>query len=341
MNQVMKKIPFFVFLVISFFISNLSLSQNSKIDSLQSILLTENQDTSKIKILNNLFLLYEFSDSEKAKESLDRALELSQKNNYKKGLATTYTYLGYLAEDESDYPNALKNYYESLKISTAAMDQADIASSYNNLGNVYVQKGNYPEALKNFLNSLKIREAMGDKTNIAASYNNIGIVYYNQFNYPAALKNHMASLKIKEAIGDKKGIGYSYNNLGNVYTDQGNYTEALKNYFACLKIKEEIGDKKGIASAYNNIALVYFAQAMKEEKSELRNKKLEQSLENHLASLKIKEAIGDKAGMATSYGNIGNVYTKQGKFGLAEEYLIKGRELSLKIGYKKWLTDLI
>lgn len=314
-------------------------AQNVKSDSLENIVKITDQDTTKVNALNALFLQYEFTDYEKAKNYLNKALELSEKIGYKKGLSVTYTYFGYFAEDEGDYPNAMKNYFAALKISTAIGDKNGIASSYNNIGNVYVEKGNYPEALKNYFLSLKIREAINDKTNIAASYNNIGIVYYNQFNYPAALKNHLASLKIKEMIGDKKGIGYSYNNIGNVYSDQGNYPEALKNYFACLKIKEEIGDKKGIASAYNNIGLVYYAQALSEPNQTIRMDKLGQSLKSHLASLKIKETIGDKAGIATSYSNLGNVYTKQQKFNLAEEYLVKAKELSIKIGYKKWMSD--
>ena len=307
-------------------------AQQNNIDSLLTLLKTTKEDTTKVKILNNLFLHYEFTDDEKAGEYLNKALSISQsivpKGIAKKSLSTTYIHLGYFEEDKGNYPEALKNYLHALEIKQETGDKQGVADSYNNIGSVYYAQGNYPEALKNYFASLKIFEAIGNKKDNAASHNNIGIIYYNQGNYPEALKNHFASLKIKEAIGDKAGVSYSYNNIGNVYVAQGNYQEALNNYFASLKIKEAMGDKKGIASSYNNIGLVYYDQANYQE-----------ALKNYYASLKIKEEIGDNAGIATSYSNIGKIFIKQRKYNEAEKYLIKAKELSQKIGHKKYLRD--
>jgi tetratricopeptide (TPR) repeat protein len=118
------------------------------------------------------------------------------------------------------------------------------SNAYNNIGYIYEQEGNYPEALKDYSASLKIRKEIGDKQGISDSYNNIGIVNYQQGNYPEALKDYSASLKIRKEIGDIHGICDTYNNIGAVNADQGNYPEALKNYLASLIIAEEIGDKK-------------------------------------------------------------------------------------------------
>lgn len=353
--------------------------QDSKIDSLLKVLATVKEDTSKIDALNSLFLEYEFSDETKAQEYVNKAFALAQKIGFKRGLAETYLYLGYFAEDKGNYPEALKNYKASLKINEELKNKMEIANSFNNIGIIYKEQGNYGEALKNYFASLKIRKAINDKRGIAASYNSIGNIFYLQGNYPEALKHYFISLKIREEIADKQEIANSYNNIGTVYGDQGNYTEALKNHFACLKIKkeignrkaeaisysnigivyyslgdyaeaeknhlasmkirEEIGDKKGFAHSCNNLGTVYSVQAVIETDPGKRKLKFDQALKSLFASLKIKEEIGDKIGIAGSYSTIGDVYVNQKKYTEAKEYLLISKKLSEEIGYKKNLKE--
>lgn len=320
-----RLILFFLLCNLPFEIYNCS-AQEKKTDSLQTILKNAKEDTAKVKILHALFLEYEFTDDGKAKECLNQALTLSNKIDYKKGLATTYTFLGFLSEDKGDNKQALTHYQTSLKISEKIADKKGIAASYNNIGAVHYAKGNYPEALNYYFASLKIREEINDKIGIAASYNNIGVFYADQNNYPEALKNHLTSLKIEQEINDKNGIAASYNNIGIIYKQQGNYQEALTNYFASLKIKETIGDKTGIAASYNNIGNIYTIMGNYAD-----------ALKNQIASLKIEEEIGDKEGIALSYSNIGDLYSKQKRYKEAEEYLLKSKKLSLEIGHKECL----
>jgi tetratricopeptide (TPR) repeat protein len=319
----MKKL----FFILTLFISQFAIGQG-KVDSLLNVLKTTKQDTTKVNTYNNLFLEVEFTDEAKAKEYLTKALKLSKKIDFKKGLGATYLYLGFFADDKGNYPEALKNYFTSLKIREAIGDKNGVADSYNNIGLVYMNQGNYPEALKNYFACLKIKEAIGDKNGIATSYNNIGLVYLSQGNYPEALKNYFAGLKIYEAIGDKNGIANSYNNIGLVYYEQGNYLEALKNYFAGLKIFEAIVNKNGIGISYNNIGLVYSHQGNYPE-----------ALKNYFACLKIKEAIGDKSGIAASYLNIGSTKLKLDKTIEAKQYLENGLNLSKEIGAKEWIRN--
>src|SRR3990170_4605654 len=99
----MKKHFIPVIFSLLFFIFHLfSFSQNTQLDSLLTALKTVKEDTSKVNILNDIFLEYEYTDYKKAKEYLNKALELSQRIDYKKGLGTTYMYLGFYAEDNGD-----------------------------------------------------------------------------------------------------------------------------------------------------------------------------------------------------------------------------------------------
>lgn len=290
----------------------LSYSQSPIIDSLLLILKTTKQDTIKVNAYNNLFLEFEFTDDKKAEEYLNKAYELAQKINYKKGLATAFIHKGYYAEDKGDYSEAIKNYSASLRTTKLITggDKAAEADAYNNLGNVYFAQSDYVESIKNYSASLKLYQDVADQKGISSSFYNIANVYYSQGNYPEALKMHLSALKIREKTKDQAGLASSYSGLGRVYYSQNNYKEALKNYFAALKIEQTIGHKKGIAAAFNNIGIVYSRQG-----------NFDEALKNYFSSLKLYEEIGYKTGVAFSYNNIGNVYDSEAD--LEKDYIQK------------------
>lgn len=311
-----KKIAILILLSVFNILYSFCRAQNSIIDSLNTLLKTTKEDTTKVNALNKLFEEYEFTDAEKAKDCLENATKLAQKNDFKQGLIKCFTYSGFFAEDTANYDQALINHQKALRVSQELSNKKEIAYSYHNIGSIYMRKDNYREALKNALASLKISKEINEKRMISLSYNNIGNIYKRQGNYAEALKNFLASLKMNEEIGSRKGMAASYNNLGIIHYDLGNYPEALKNNFAALKIHEDLGNKVGIANVYCCIGNNYNKQGNSAE-----------ALKNHLASLKTNKEIGDKTNIAIDYNNIGNIYNEQGNYSEA----LKSHFASLKI----------
>jgi tetratricopeptide (TPR) repeat protein len=274
------------FYILFFFIQSFCFSQKIASDSLFAALKIAKEDTTKVKIYNNLFLEFEFTDDEKAKYYLNQAFDLAQKFNYKKGLAYTYTYFGYFAEDKSNYPEALKNYLASLKIRESLHDKPGIADSYSYIGNIYSAQENYEEALKKYSISLEIYKALGSIENTAILQNNIGTIRFHQKNYTEALKNYFAALEIQTKLGNKKGTADSYGNIGNVYFTQGNTEEALKKYFEALKITEESGNKIFRAGIYANIGI-----ALTKEKKYIEAEKYFNEAKNLSLEIGYKECL--------------------------------------------------
>jgi len=342
---------FFLFVVYFFLPAESCYGQNSYIDSLSQFVKTSKNDTAKVKTLHELFLQMEFSDSKQARSYLDQAMTITQRSGYKKGIATTYMYLGYLAEDKADYSLALKEHFKALELQEEMNDDKGIAGSYNNIGLIYSHQGNYPEALKSYFASLKIREKIGDKKGISGSYNNIGLIYYDQAieehdeklradKLQEALKNDLLSLKLRNEINDKAGLASSYNSIGSVYGALGNYKEALKNHQSALMIYEALGESRGIAYTCNNIASAYYGRAEKEQNESMRIHLLDTALKKFFVTIDMEEAIGDKAGISATYTNIGTIYVKENKYSEALKYLIKARDLAKEIGYKECLKDI-
>lgn len=278
-----------------------------------------------------------------ALKNYEAALEIKEEMNDIAGMAAAYSNIGLVYMYTGDYPEALKNHQASLKMEKERNDKAGIAGSYTNIGIVYEDIGNYPLALENHLASLKIYEEMGDKYYIAICYTNIGNILEIQGNFKDALKNHEDALEIRKQVGDQRGIADSYSSIGKCLKEMGKYQEALDNNMAALKIAMEIDNKSGIGGIYNNIGSIYDAQGdSAKNKGNVNyafNKMYPLALENFHSALKVRTEIGDKAGVAATYVNIGQTSIKLKKYNDARTYLDDGLVVAKELGNKKIIRD--
>ena len=264
---------------------------NTKIDSLKSVIETADHDTTIIKALLQWDNLIYISDPKLDLKLNQRILQLCE-TNLNRNLTDTE-----------------KKFFTD-----------KLATTYNNIGIIYHTQSDYSLALEYYFKSLKIQEKLGNKQGMASSYNNIGIIYKNQSDYPLALEYYFKSLKIQGKLGNKQGIASSYNNIGIIYKNQSDYPLALENYFKSLKIEEELGNKQGMAISYNNIGNIYENLSYQSTDDSVRLAGYPLALEYYFKSLKIQEELGDKRGIATSYTNIGNLYTSIYEQALAQSY---------------------
>ena len=95
------------------------------------------------------------------------------------------------------------------------------------------------------------------------------------------------------------------NKLSREYTNYSEYAKSIQYSNEALKIASTIeattnqaavkkAAQKGRATAYNNIGIIYNEQGS-----------FDKALENHFASLKINEELGDKKGISASLNNTG------------------------------------
>src|ERR1051326_4542485 len=275
----LRKIPMKIFIPILFLLCNFILPAQQY--KTDSLLQIANStDSNAVNALNLLSRQYMNTNSyEKGIEYSEKAKALAEKINFRKGLA----------------------------------------AALNNIGIIFMYQGNYEKAMENYSSALKIDEAMHDRQGEAKCLGNMGMIYNNQGNYEKALQAQLGSLKIKEEIGDKKGAAHSYNNIGTIYLNQNNFEKALEQHQKALKLRQEIADKLGIANSYNNIGNDYssIGNISTDKKSVEEN--YSKALENHQLSLKLMEELGDKKGIANSYGNIGLVYEKRAENLLKEK----------------------
>jgi serine phosphatase RsbU (regulator of sigma subunit)/tetratricopeptide (TPR) repeat protein len=285
-------------------------AQNSKIDSLLTLIKTDKEDINKVEHLNKLPKEYErIGEYYKGLNYCNDALALSQKLNYGKGIANSHNIIGDIYNYQGNYPKALKNYFSALEIYEKIKDENGIAYSYNNIGVVFNYQSNYSEALKKHLAALKIRIEIKDKQSVAQSYNNMGNVYLNQGNYSESLKMYKASLKTCEEIKFKVGIAHSYGNIGIIYAIQDDLPKALKSFLISIKMQREIGDNGGVANSFINLGELYIRLH--------KRKEAEAYLDSALC---LATTMGNTNTIKESYSSLTRLDSASGNFKTAYEH---------------------
>lgn len=372
MNKVFILLFFLLALsLISF--DSMSENQHSKTDSLIDQLPNVNSDTAKVNLLNKICFEMVSVDNANALEYGNLARELSEKINYKKGLAQTHYNIGSVYKDMGDYNACLKNYMISLEIREKLNDQKELAASLTNvgiaykdlnsfnksldylsralavaekihdmngmantengLGSLYWKYKNLDQALVHFLKALDIRELLAVKKDIAAALNNLGLVNKDYSNYPLTFDYYQKALSISKSINDKKNIAYTLNLIGSAYWDMKMYSESIVYYLESLKIREEIGNQRDIASSYNNIGNVY------------KNiNSYSKALDYYKKALNLRKELADENYTAYTLNDIGSIYWKLKDYKTALKYyqeaLVLRRNLSDKLGIANSLKNI-
>lgn len=328
----MRSILIFLFLLPLMATAQLSIEQESHIDSLKQLIASNPHDSIVIKAWIDWDDIIYISDPQldlTLNERIDSLCSVNLKKNltqpvkrfFLKSQAFAQTSLGLINQNNGEYDQAIKNHLKSLAIKKQLGDRKSYSGSYNNLGNIYKYKGDYVKAIDYYSKSLKIREEFEDDNGIATSLNNIGVLYKDQKDYDKAILTFQKSLKLYQKMKDKYGEAAALNNLGNTYQDFQENEKALSYYEKSLKIREEIGDQNGVATSLYNMGNIH-----------LNKKDLSSAIDFYKRSLVIREAIDDKRGVAISLLSLADIYREQGKTEEAYEFSIKAFNLANTTG---------
>ena len=249
--------------------------------------------------------------------STEEIISLSEKLNFKLGLANAYGTKGLLYQYQGDYPKALKNLLKSQELFESMENKKGVSYALNNIGSIYVDMKDYPKAIEYFNKTLALKKALGDKKGIANTYNNMGIIYQEKAiansNGPSfqqdalmALKYFSSSSEIYKSLDYLEENAYTESNIGMIYLLQ-NKNDLAKAYTErSLKIFEETEAKDGIASAHINLG----ALAVKLGQMNAAKKHYE-------TALSISSKIGNYTATKDCYEGLYKFYLKQNDCKLA------------------------
>ena len=129
-----------------------------------------------------------FKDNETAEDYYKRALELSEKINYKLGIAKGYHNLGLVYYNKKDLNKALDYHKKSLEVVTKSNIKEGTAYNFNSIAKIYLELGQVNSAIEYFNKSLETSQNQQITLVITDNYKGLSDSYKKKNNYREALK---------------------------------------------------------------------------------------------------------------------------------------------------------
>ncbi len=231
--------------------------QKAKVDSLYQLLSTAKDDTSRVKFMWQLARDIGVYNPDSALILSQKALYLARKIDYKEGesrslgiLANTFVKIG-------NYPRALELNLEKLQLEEKRNNPRNMASVLMNIGVVYVLQEDYRNALSYYskADSIIQQNKVEDLRYYAAL--NIGDAYNRLDISDSAFSYFSRSLELAKELDDIDLIGTSMTGLGHSYLKMGNHEQSLFNYKKAIGYLTEANDDEILCEAMLGLANLY------------------------------------------------------------------------------------
>jgi len=299
----------------------------NKIDSLLLELEKVVEDTTRIKLLDDLSyeLLYQNPDTAIliSKESLI----LSEKIGHSLYSASCFLDIGVAHWVKGEYDQAIRYYQKAESIYKTAGHISKMIGAWVNLGIAYRAKGDYPRSLSYYLKSVPYVEEMEDKSRESSLCTNIGVLYRYMGKYDLALTYYSRAKKISEELGNECELVRSLHNIAHVFSFQGLKNKSIEMYLESITLSKSINYTVAQATSLYNLGSLYTGI----------NKYLE-ALKSLQTSLQLFKKLGAKDGEAGVLIAICQAYLKlpgdsiQTQFDSLLNYSRKAEQISEESG---------
>ncbi len=304
----MKVIIFILSLI--FFNGLFSLKADQKrIDSVISEMRSMKSDTNMVNSLLFISKEYYFDNPELGFKYSKKTIDLSEKLNWKSGLAQGYAILALNYYKTSKHQESINSNQKALSLYRKMNDTTGVRDILCNLALVYSNIGNYNTAIEYFFESLKTSEELKDSVAISRTYTNIADLYNNLFDHTKAREYYQKVRNISESLNDSISLGKSISNIGSTYLLQDSVDKALEFFLISKNIRQAKKREEGLSKVLSNIGLVY-----------LKKKEYDKAIEYFNDALKIADSLKLIEEIANIYENLGNTYYKMAKYFIEEEY---------------------
>ncbi|MGQ1911286.1 tetratricopeptide repeat-containing sensor histidine kinase [Marinifilum sp. RC60d5] len=193
-----------------------------------------------------------------------KAKKIATDIDYKKGLATSYSYSARAYIDKSEFKLAISNFHEALNLFKNLNDSINILDTYRGLGYVASFSASQLKTLNYNLSALNYAEQLKDTTSISIILNNIGSIYKKLNDYESSLRYFTKAMEFvpKDNIDD---IALAHSNIGVLKIENGKTEAAINNYHELLKIMPKV--QSSYLLAYFQLSIAGYYNAINDFKS--------------------------------------------------------------------------
>jgi len=260
------------------------------------------QDSFLVRTLLNYADAIVFENTDSAMKYTDDALQLAQKLQWQKGIASALREKGLVYYYTSDKVNAMDYSQKALKAGESMHNKLFDASVYSNIGNIYADLGEHEKALGYYNKLLEASREIKHKKYETVALVDIGTIYTEKNDFIKGLEYFKKGLEIAQSENDIDVVSFCLANMGIIYKKKRDYNNALNYLEESIKTAEKANNKNDKATSLAEIADVYI------EKGDY-NKAEKYSLE----SLALAKEINHVEWQANAYRTLSNAYEKEHK----------------------------
>ena len=285
----------------------------------------------KVKQIQDLSVDYYFlKDYGRYKNLNEEALVLSQAIGDSSRIAKSYYNLGVFYRS-NDPEIAYKQFYEAKKIyevfeKDKNKDSKSFAYNYGkvlmDLAEIKRRSNDHLGSESLIIKALELFNSVEKKKHITICYTNLGITAKYLERYDDAIAYHKKAIEIRKGTDrETKQTIISLNNIGTTYKSQKKYDDAKKVYLEALLFKDFLkSNPRNNARLIDNLAYVKFLS------NDLKN-----IPELFFESLKIRDSIGDKDGLTTSYLHLAEYFKSIDDHGVSARYAHQAKSLAREL----------
>jgi len=325
--MIAKKLSYRIILFIFLAMTNLVLTAQEKIDSINSALQNEHDIIKKAQLYQILSLEIKSTDLNQSEIYARQALLLIGNDENQKIKGNLHAHLGDIAYLQDSLNKAEKEYVSAIPFLIDSEEYQRLILVYIGLGNRFIEKGSYPQAMSYYLKGLRISEERNDSTLLSKLYNNLGVVYINLNNNKKALDYYSKALPLFEKLNDTMNIAGTTTNIGSIYIHFGEYDIARQYYLKGYEIFKSIDLIGGQAHVLFKLGLLDKMQFQYQDALQnfFESKRLQESSETGSAGSK-------SMFLAETNIYIGIVYFLLDEYETAVDYLVSGLSVAEENG---------
>ncbi len=280
-------------------------AKDVRIDSLIRVIPLTEDDSTRLRFVNEVAFYYVFNDAEKAISMLDSGLyeAVAEKLAFCENELTNTKGIYF---DVTGVRDSARHYLEkSLTLSRKHGFKSIERMALNGLGLNLWNTGQLEQALRNFTEALDVnRRHFPDNKESEANYlNNIGLIYQELRQYERAISYHETALAIRDSLGIAGPKAVSLANLGVCYKNTQSLQKAEKAYLEAIRLAQEADNMRMYFSLHDNLGNLYFEMQQYGKAVSYLKRALER--ETHIGK-NPKSDLSTYSNLAAAYNALGN-----------------------------------
>ena len=249
-------------------------------------------------------------------------------------LIKLYRGRGLISGRLGDFDQAQVDHQTSLQLARAEGEEKQEWRAFIDLGRLWAAR-DYQRTRRYFEGALDLSRRLDDPLLLANSLNWMGNWHTNAESVTQAVKYHQQALEIAEKQEDRRELANTLDLLGVAKLMAGDLAACIHYYDQAVTLQREQGDRLRLISSLTGRAVAVSAMTSQVCVPVIP---LPDGVKDSQEAIEIADEIGDLPGKAWALYAQGMVHLLQGRFGLAEETLLTGLELSLKIKHQEYIV---